>query len=318
MLIHYRSRWYSDLIIFLLISLFSIFLNSQQIGGPISSITSFLVIFIIPGHAMLSSLFPRTPEWDDSDVNFTWTNISRELTPIEWALISILSSFAISSGALASTYLLDVELGMNATTFISFINVMIISFSLLRRFLVEEGDRFSFTLEREVKFPSWTDKSLFDKITLIIVSSIIIVIAALSLVLVQEDSRETNFTEFYILNSEGLNGDYPSSVEVGNPEEVLVGIRNNEGRLVNYTLVITNIQFSTDSNENRSIGETPILLNEKSSTTYSIPDDQRRQFQVEIDIDSEGLWLFRADLFIEEPYSDEEPYRTVFLWVSAE
>ena len=128
---------------------------------------------------------------------------------------------------------------------------------------------------------------------------------------------ESRYSEFYILNSEGLSADYPQSMGPDDSETVLIGIENLEGLNLNYTIVIKHILYDEDPRANRSIGDKHIS-EQASSSSLSIQDGQTRQVQFPIGFESEGLWIFKAELTRGEPFLDQEPYREVYLWVSVE
>ncbi len=90
---------------------------------------------------------------------------------------------------------------------------------------------------------------------------------------INDEPRET-FTEFYILNSAGKASDYPSTLSVGIPEEVILGIINREQESVYYI-----IEIKIDGIKIGELG--PILLEHggKSELPVSFVTDKPGEHQ---------------------------------------
>lgn len=75
--------------------------------------------------------------------------------------------------------------------------------------------------------------------TLSIVLGLIIVgMIAVFIYMITVPESEDTFTEFYILGPGGVAAGYPTQMEVGVEEELIVGIVNNEQKAVSYQVVI--------------------------------------------------------------------------------
>ena len=293
------------------------FLVIEEIYGAPYSITIFFTFFIIPGHVLLTIIYPELPKWSDKEVSFSWTNFSRRFTFFEWAIISLSSSLAISSTVAALPLIIDLETGVPDAFSISSITIVMIAISFIRRYSLEEGNRFSIVMDFEISSVSWSSLSLFKKSAVFFLVSMIAMVSIIAIQIVEEGPVESRYSEFYILNSEGLSEDYPQSMSPDDSETVLIGIENLEGLNLNYTIVIKHILYDENPRANRSIGDKHIS-EQASFSLLSVQDGQTRQVQFPVAFESEGLWIFKAELIRGEPFLDQEPYREVYLWISVE
>lgn len=312
-----RTNQFGDLLACLAISILSIFIVIEEIYGALYWITIFFTFFIIPGHVLLTIIYPELPEWSDKEVTFSWTNFSRRFTFFEWVIISLSSSLAISSTVAAFPLIIDLETGVPDAFSISSITIVMIAISFIRRYSLEEGNRFSILVDFEISSISWSGLSLFKKSLVFFLFSMIVVVSIIAIQIVEEGPVESRYSEFYILNSEGLSEDYPQSMSPDDSETVLIGIENLEGLNLNYTIVIKTILYDENPRANRSIGDKHIS-EQASFSSLSVQDGQTRQVQFPVGFESEGLWIFKAELIRGEPFLDQEPYREVYLWVSVE
>jgi uncharacterized membrane protein len=141
-----------------------------------------------------------------------------------------------------------------------------------------------------VKPMSRLDKAL----SIVLAFSILAAIGILAYTLATHGVRE-KFTEFYLLDSQGMTEDYPQKLLAGQPGEVILAIRNHEQQDTYYY-----VEVRLDGTETQRIG--PIrLAHEKGwegDVTF-VPTKagkQRVEFQ----------------LYKEE---GSEPYRDLYLWL---
>jgi uncharacterized membrane protein len=104
------------------------------------------------------------------------------------------------------------------------------------------------------------------------------------------------FTEFYVLGPSGKAEGYPNTLIPGQPAEVILGVINQEGQDVAYT-----IELRGEGRLLRSIG--PIRLADKQKWEEKVPFVLHRpgdRVKVEFLLLREGI---------------PEPYRSLHLWV---
>jgi len=88
-----------------------------------------------------------------------------------------------------------------------------------------------------------------DKIlSYILIISIVISVASVIYIIVDPSPGE-KFTQFYILDSNGKAGNYPTNLSVGENGNLTINIINNEGSPANYQLVV---YIGNDTLENQS------------------------------------------------------------------
>jgi uncharacterized membrane protein len=144
--------------------------------------------------------------------------------------------------------------------------------------------------------PGW-GKSVRDRIlTIILIIAVIGVIGTLSYVIANPKTGQ-EFTEFYILSPEGNAETYPVELVVGEEGKLLVGIINNEYKVVDYR-----VEVRLDSIKYTEVGGITLGHEEKWEQNMSfIPekagDNQKLEFLLYKDGETEPcleplrLWI---------------------------
>jgi uncharacterized membrane protein len=121
---------------------------------------------------------------------------------------------------------------------------------------------------------------------------------SMELVDVSTHARESPpFTEFYLLDPKATTSQYPISVQVGQPADVLVGIINHERNAVHYSIVL-----SVDNSALKRVASVSLGNSETWEQIIQIPTDIAKGRQ-KVD-----LLLFRE--------GDNQPYRTLHIWMT--
>ncbi len=109
-------------------------------------------------------------------------------------------------------------------------------------------------------------------------------------------TTEANYTEFYLLNSEGNASNYSTNITMGSDLNVIVGLKNHEHRTVNYTIqyYLTNIEL----NSNGSYNATPIYyLGEFSVVSGSLETERlgnwSSQYQKDLSIKMDRVGSYK-------------------------
>ncbi len=108
-----------------------------------------------------------------------------------------------------------------------------------------------------------------DKIlSYILIISIVIAAASVIYIIVNPSPGE-KFTQFYILDSNGKAGNYPTNLSVGENGNLTINVINNEGSTANYQLVV-NLENETLENQsfilaNGEKKEIPLTFQPKQS-----------------------------------------------------
>lgn len=239
-------------------------------------------VLFFPGYVLIAALFPKK---DDLD------GIER-----------VALSFGLSIAVVPL-----IGLGLNYTPWgirltpvlISLIIFILLmgSISFFRREKLPQEDRFCPTFEFEV--PIWREQPVFDKVlSIALIAAILFAVGSICYVVAMPKVGE-KFTEFYILGLDGKAEGYPRELEEGEKGEVIVGVVNHEYQKQKYFIEVKMDDVVLPR-------EGPIgLEHEKkweSTMTFSYPRT-RENLKVEFLLYREG---------------DEEPYRSLHLWVDVQ
>jgi uncharacterized membrane protein len=193
-------------------------------------ILSIIIVIFNPGYALTAALFPRK-----HDVS----NIERVTLAfgLSIAIVPLLALVLAYSGPIALGSIVGV------------LTLVIISCSiigLLRRRNLAPKDRFTvewsgFRYVTQL-FPQ--GQSRRDRIlSILLVVSLLLSVSVVVYAVITPAQSDT-YTEFYILNSNGTAGDYPTQFSLANATPIIVGVVNHEGRAVTYDLVIAQNESS--------------------------------------------------------------------------
>jgi uncharacterized membrane protein len=193
-------------------------------------ILSILIVIFNPGYAITAALFPRK-----HDVS----NIERVTLAfgLSIATVPLLAFILAYSGPIA--------LG----SIVGALTLVIVSGSIIglwRRRNLATGDRFTVAWSgfRYVTHLFPQEQSPRDRLLgILLVVSLLVSVSVLVYAVITPAQSDT-YTEFYILNSNGNAGDYPTQFSLANATLIIVGVVNHEGRTVTYDLVITQNESS--------------------------------------------------------------------------
>ncbi|MCE8424428.1 MAG: DUF1616 domain-containing protein [Candidatus Methanoperedens sp.] len=254
-------------------------------NSPIRIILGIPMVLFLPGYALIAALFPG----------------KKDLDGIERLALSFGLSIAVVP---------LIGLGLNFTSFgirlvpilvsLSVFTLVMCQIADFRRSKLSEDERFEVPflyMYSSLKNEIFNSKKGVDKIlTIILIISILASIITLIYVIAMPKQDE-KFTEFYILGDNGKAQGYPTRMEAENNSSVIVGIKNHEYMLTNYTLDI--------SLENSSLKKMQVQLMYNSTweervffTPGKTGDNLKLEFQL---------------------YKDENftvPYRDLHLWVN--
>jgi len=174
------------------------------------------------------------------------------------------------------------------------------------------------------KIQWFTSLSLKDRLT-IIVSIILIATIIITSVVVLRDGNSEEFTEFYVLNSEGRAYDYPQQVEIGNDSSIIIGIANHEGRAVLYTVEVWLIDYTLID---MAVNVTHMFMVERfnvslESIDYHLTGTWAPQYEREVvlDLHSTGNFTLFLMMFQDDdvqPNPEPQPYDAFFNYYQTE
>ena len=213
-------------IVIILVTITWIFILVPPLNDtPVRTILGIPMVLFFPGYALISALFPRMNDLDGIERLALSFGLSIAVVPLlglglnytPWGirLIPILCTLVVFT------------LGMCAITIIRRSNlpshdVFFVPFKEFYQSICDEV--FS------------KNRSAFDKIlTVILVLSIVVSIIMVVYVIVTPKQGE-KFTEFYILGSNGIADNYPTTIAYGEKGTMIIGIVNHEYETVHYSM----------------------------------------------------------------------------------
>jgi uncharacterized membrane protein len=195
----------------------------------------FLFVFILPGYALVSALFPRTHPGMLAD-----DRSSRGVSAFERLVLSVGLSIAIVP--LLALGLIFVSQTIERGTVLSTIAGFTVCGALIgaiRRYRQPPSDRFHVPFRATARHGlSYTTASRLNAALVLLV---VLVIAGGGLAIASPGEAE-RYTEFGLL-SEGENGEltasaYPIELSTNESESLYLHVGNHEGRTVEYTAVV--------------------------------------------------------------------------------
>lgn len=189
--------------------------------GPLRIVVGLLFILFFPGYTLLTALFPRRESLD--------------------AIERVALSFGLSIAVVSLIVLV-----LNYTTWgirlepilisIAVFIVIALLIGLFRQLRIHEVQRFE--PHPLTKLPRWGGWSKLDRALLgVLLISIMAGIGATAYAVAIPRVGES-FTEFYIVGTGGMLGDYPQELALGEEGTIVVGIVNHEHQKTAYSIEI--------------------------------------------------------------------------------
>jgi len=248
------------------------------------------MVLFVPGYALIAALFPG----------------KKDIDGIERAALSFGLSIAVSP---------LIGLGLNYTPWGIRLDPIVVCLTIFTLACVLVANKRRHDLPEEERFhvdfvgiyrqltgevlPG--DKTRLDKaLTVILIASILLSIAALAYVIVVPKQGE-KFTEFYILGPDGKADKYPTRFNLGDSKPVIVGIVNHEYRNVTYDLVV-------------ALNDTARVTN-LHSEQVTLGDNQTWEKPIGLKPDRAGTNM-ELEFLLYADGNMTAPYRECHLWVN--
>jgi uncharacterized membrane protein len=257
--------------------------------GTGRAISGLLLIFFVPGYAMLAAIFPK----------------KETITHVERAIFSLVFSVIIVGGV--GLILNYTQFGLTTEPLVAFIAVFIIvstCAAYARRRSLSSEETFAIFMpsvldvRRALSLKEVTgalDKTLIIVLILILSTSLVATIYLLAM-----PYSGQRYTELYVLGPDGKAQDYPSQLRLGENKSVIVGVTNREQRAVQYTLVTT---------LNGTAGSSTI-----STEKFGLTNDQNWEKTEVIQPDLTGTNLKLS--FLLYANDDASPIQQTHLWLN--
>lgn len=188
-------------------------------SDPLRIILGIPCLLFIPGYALVTALFVKKHSMSGVER----LTLSIILSIVVVMLIGFFWDFSFRGIRLDSV-------GYSVMAFI----ILASAAAWFRRRRLDKFERFQ--VRFEVALSDW-GTGLQKAITVFLVISVLGALGALGYYIALPHTGET-FTEFYILNQEGISANFTSELKVGEEGRVIVGIINHEGAEVTYRVDI--------------------------------------------------------------------------------
>jgi uncharacterized membrane protein len=177
-------------------------------------------VLFFPGYALMVALFPS----------------KTRISGIERVALSFGLSIAVVSliGLILNYTPWGIRLESMLYSTASFIFIMSIIAWLRQRGLAEQE---RYDIGFQLKIPTWGTSARDKALSITMVLAIVGAVGMFGYIIAAPKIGE-KFTEFYFLGQEGGEGSYPRQLIVGEEGRVMVGIANNEYKIMNYWVEI--------------------------------------------------------------------------------
>jgi len=320
-----------DLLMTLGVALFAgvpvLLLGDANALGQIQVPLGFILVFFLPGYAFVAAFYPTSPfkaETDGTAQEGRRTIPPSGPTALERLVIAIgLSIVVVPLVGLIWNF---TPWGIAAPQVLgSLIAVVLVGcvVAVYRRITVSVTGRFRLPLAQLSTYRSALTGNATREITISVALALLVVVsvAAVGAAITAPQNGES-YTELYLLSEDPESetfgaGNYPDTLDPGEPREMFVGIGNHESRSVSYTVVVE-LQRLESLDEKRAVVETTEL---NRFSTIVEPGEQTRISQkitTGSELNGQDLRLTFL-LYKGEPPDDPSvanAYREVHIWVS--
>jgi uncharacterized membrane protein len=248
--------------------------------SPIRATLGIPFILFFPGYLLISALFPS----------------ATDLGGIERLALSIgLSLAVVPLIGLALNYtvwgirLVPVLLSLFVFT------ILMSVLSLYRRSKLPPEQKFSPSIP--VKIPKWSAMPRTDKLFLVGFLVGIVAVGSLTAYLASAPKIGEQFTEFYVLGSNGKLADYPTNMTLGENGTVIIGITNHEYENVTYRVALSIDNQTLETINNIQLCHEANWTQNYTLTLQEAGDRMKLEFR-----------LYKGDT--------DEPYRSLQLWIT--
>lgn len=324
---------HADLVAVAVCSLFTVVIVFAPVVSqtPLRFVVGVPFVLFLPGYALVSALFPADTDSEQPTTETDTTLPGRvsahaELDGPERAALAFATSIAV-------TPMLGVGLsltpwGLQPSTVVGAIagfTLGAVAVAAHRRRALPADDQFS------VPYRTWlstgrerlfqTDSRRETLLTVAVAGSLLLAVGSLSVAVAMPPDGE-QFSELYI-QTENADGElvtdgYPQTLVAGEPEQLVVGIENEEGEQTEYTVVVEMHAVTEHEEHQLRVDDREQL--DTLETTLDDGETWQEAHTVEPTLTGEDLRLTYL-LYRGEPPAEpteETAYRSVHLWVTVE
>lgn len=288
-----------DLVVSMAIGLAALLIALLLPGGVLQPLLGVPLALAVPGYLTILLLFPSRRSMD------AITRVTLSLATSTGIIISAGLLFVFLTLPFTVAWILGVLLGIIAA-----LSVL----AELRRRGLPSDDRFYPSLPTlHIPRPTLPEAIVAGGIAMALVAS--------GVVLYTVTTRPTvsTYTTLYLLNSQGIAGNYPLNVTVGSVNGVIIGVLSHENTSMNFGLVVTLLNATdggaqhTTYTSNLSADVVHFSPGGFIGTNFTLEPGQVRQLPMNFTIDVAGTHRLVFVLLKDQNVI----YRETFLWVNA-
>lgn len=231
--------------------------TSLSSGDPLRFVSSLPVLFVLPGYALVSLLFPASERPARQDAPVERRPRPGGIDGVERLGLSLGLSLATLPPLVIGLPLTQWGLTVtSAAASLTIVTVVAAQLAVVRRLRLPQGERYRATPRRVINrlvAPTTDSRAVVSSFLLIVamLAAVGVLVAAVTVPL-----GSASYTELglYEEDEEGslVTADYPSTVAPGESIPVIVGVENQEGEEMTYTVVIQQQIHENDEVQNRT------------------------------------------------------------------
>lgn len=215
-----------------------VFVVLTNVGPFIRALFGLPLLFVLPGYALVSALFPRRNrqfQFANHQVPFDVPSISERLAFGFGASITLIPLFTLLLWYTVGISDASLTLALSA-----FVAVGLLTASV-RRHRLSAGERFRVFPSRWLKQQLGGTDTIDATLSVAVVVVAVVALSSLGYALVSPIDGD-QYTNVVLLteNESGdyVTGGYPTTVPVNQSQPLVLGIQNREQQMVNYTVVV--------------------------------------------------------------------------------
>ena len=296
MRIHFREKPY-DLLVVIIFAIPLVIAAALATSDPVRVALGLIFVLFLPGYALIAVLFPSSEDID-------WIERVAFSFGLSIAVVPLL-------GLVLNYTPWGITLESVVTTVFGFILAMCAA-AYYRRMLLPVEKRLALSVDLRIQ--EWENYSLLDKaLTIGLVISIIVALSIFVYAFTVPKTGE-RFTEFYILNENGMADQYPTSLNATENGTVIIGVVNHEFANVTYTVRKDLVWIQWVYNDTTERDE-PVEMSRVTLHTEDLSLDHEDEWESPFlfSIDDAGDYKVEFLLFKNGDFS--EVYRSLHLYV---
>ncbi|EMA38957.1 DUF1616 domain-containing protein [Halobiforma nitratireducens] len=283
------------------------------------------LLFLAPGYAVVSLLFPRARGVDLDEEASPWlVGQTQAISDVERAALAFGLSFAVVP--LLGLGLTALSWELSTTTVVGTVAGFALLVTLLaavRRVRVTPRERYSFGLERKLgrlrAAIFGTSSPVTTAVNVVLVISVLLALTTVAYGLAVPQSGE-QYTDLRLHtdaeDGEYVVGDLPDEVDPGDPLSFVATVENQEGEAMEYTAVVQE-QWVDESG-------TVLERTDLQQLEYSVGDGATAHGDLEVTPEADAgevrivVMLFDGDGAVPDEPATDDAYRYAHFWTEIE